>query len=276
MGVSVADIDHDLDFDLVVTNLVTEGSVLYINDGSGVFTDQSRAFDVFQGTKQHTGWGVALVDLDLDGHVDMPMVNGFVVPGGSMFPPHGEDQFQSRIVESTTPDVFFSRYVDVNVLLMNNGSQKFANASLNAGDFGRPDGSNRGLVLGDIDRDGDVDLLSTSVGGRAKLYRNDVPRLGHWLKVSCKLPQQKRMAVGAVAKLYAGDKTWMHQLMPSSSYLASNDPAIHFGLGITKRIDRIEVDWPDGTREQFDGVAVDQHLQLVQGAGKPSNVDEAK
>ena len=267
MGVSVADVDRDLDFDLVVTNLVTEGSVLYINDGSGVFADQSRAFDLVSRTKQHTGWGVALIDLDLDGHLDMPSVNGFVVPGGSMFPPHGEDQFQSRVVESTAPEVFFSRYVDVNVLLMNDGKQKFVNANLQAGDFARPDGSNRGLVYGDVDRDGDLDLMSTSVGGKAKLFRNDVPRQGHWLKVSCHLPMHKRLAVGAVVRVYAGQQKWMNSLMPSSSYLASNDPAVHFGLGQVLRVERIEIDWPDGTSEQFAGASVDQHLQLMQGSG---------
>ncbi len=267
MGVSVADIDHDLDFDLVVTNLVTEGSVLYINDGSGVFMDQSRAFDVINRTRQHTGWGVALVDLDLDGQLDMPMVNGFVVPGGSMFPPHGEDQFQNRVVESTAPEIFFSRYVGVNLLLMKTSDLKYVDASSDAGDFSSLDGSNRALIFGDVDRDGDIDLITTSVGGRAKLFRNDLPWRGHWLKVSCWLPQQNRDAIGAVVRVFAGGKRWLGQVMPSSSYLASNETAVHFGVGPVTRIDSIEVTWPDGSVERFDGASVDQHLKMVAGSG---------
>jgi len=266
MGVSAADVDHDSDFDLLVTNLVTEGSILYVNDGSGTFTDESRTFDVINRTKQHTGWGVALVDLDLDGDLDSPMVNGFVVPGGSMFPPHGEDQFQDRTVQAARPEVFFAPYRDSNLLLMNSG-KKFVDASLDAGDFSRAGTSNRALIVGDVDGDGDVDLVTTSVGGRARVYRNDVPRKGHWLKVSCWLPMQNRLAIGAVIHAYTDKKGWTSQLMPSSSYLASNDPDVHFGVGDTLRIDRFEVVWPDGVREQFEGSSVDRHLRLEYGSG---------
>lgn len=266
MGVAVADVDHDADFDLLVTNLVTEGSVLYVNDGSGTFTDDSRSFDVLNRTKQHTGWGVALVDLDLDGSLDMPIVNGYVVPGGSMFPPHGEDQFQDRKVESASPEVFFAPYKDSNLLLMNSG-KRFIDASGDAGDFSRADTSTRALMVGDIDADGDVDLVTTCVGGRARVYRNDVPRKGHWLKVSCWLPEQNRPAIGAVVHAYTNSRSWTSQVMPSSSYLASNDPDVHLGIGAVQRIDRFEVIWPDGVRERFEGSIVDRHLRLEYGSG---------
>jgi hypothetical protein len=268
MGVAAADIDFDSDFDLVVTNLVTEGSVLYTNDGAGVFTDASRPFDVIARTKQHTGWGLALVDLDLDGDLDMPMVNGFVVPGGSMFPPHGEDQFQRRLVQATAPEVFFSPYYDVNSLLFNNGQNKFVDENVHASDFAKLDGSNRSLIYGDVDNDGDVDLLTTSVAGRSRLFRNDIERKGHWLKLTCWLPTQNRLAIGAVVRVHAGGKIWTSQTAPSSSYLASNDPAIHLGLGNATSVERIEIIWPDGTHEQFAGTGVDQHLRIEQGSGQ--------
>ena len=266
MGVTAADVDRDADFDLLVTNLVTEGSVLYVNDGSGTFTDESRTFDLINRTKQHTGWGVSLVDLDLDGMLDLPVVNGFVVPGGSMFPPHGEDQFQDRTVPAASPEIFFAPYKDRNLLLMNSG-RKFIDASFDAGDFSKANASTRALITGDIDQDGDVDLVTTSVGGRARLYRNDIPRKGHWLKVSCWLPTENRLAIGAVVRAYAGNKRWTSQLMPSSSYLASNAPEVHLGLGATSRIDHFEVIWPNGAAERFEGSDVDRYVKLESGRG---------
>lgn len=269
MGVSAADIDHDADFDLVITNLVNEGSILYLNDGSGTFTDGSRAFDVAVGSKQHTGWGVALVDLDHDGDLDMPVANGFVVPGGSMFPPHGEDQFQQRVVEAKSTEAFFASYYDRNSLMLNNGKNRFMDATVDAGDFAKLEGSNRGLILGDIDNDGDVDLLTTSVAGRARLFRNDFRRAGHWLKITCWLPELNRLAIGAVIRIHAGTKSWTGQTMPSSSYLASNDPAVHFGLGDINVIDHIDIIWPDGFHERFTGIGVDQHKKVERGSGMP-------
>lgn len=274
MGVAVGDVDQDMDFDLVVTNLVTEGSTLYVNDGGGSFTDMSRASGIAASTLRHTGWGVALVDLDLDGDLDMPQTNGFVVPRGSMFPPHGEDQFQPRVEEVTNPIAFLSPYFDRSLLLLQSGPNRFSDKSLQAGDFATADGSQRALICGDVDRDGDVDLVTTAVGQPARFYQNEFPRSGHWLKVSCRLPQQHRDAYGTVVRLQAGNKNWIAQMVPSSSYLASHDPAMHFGLGGVAHVDAIEVTWPDGSREKFVGTPVDQHLVLAKGEGQPAEKTE--
>lgn len=262
MGTAIGDLDHDGDFDIVVTNLVTEGSTLYLNDGNGNFTDQSRPSLLVASTLRHTGWGAAMIDLDLDGDLDLPMVNGFVVPGGSMFPPHGEDRFQNQIVEVLAPNVFLSPYYDSNQLLLNQGNGKFLDVSHNAGDFSREQASSRSLAFGDLDQDGDLDLVTTCVGGRARLYRNDMPRAGNWLKVSCRLPRLARDAIGAVVRVRVGSRTFISQISSSTSYLASNEPVAHFGLGKAQNVDCIEVVWPDGTVDSFPGVKVDQHITL--------------
>ena len=267
MGVACADVDHDSDFDLLVTNLVTEGATLYENNGQGVFVDKSQATGVDRLTKRHTGWGVAWVDLDLDGFLDLPMVNGFVVPNGSMFPPHGEDKFQNKLVEVTHSEAFVGRYYDKNQVLINSGKGNFMDQSIHAGDFFRMDGSNRALIYGDVDGDGDIDLITTSVGGRARLFRNDIPRLGHWLTVDCRLPGSGRIAIGTIVHIHSEKRSWTGQLTPSTSYLACNDPSIHFGLGDVDRIERVEVIWPDGSSEFFRGTEADRRLSLVQGIG---------
>ncbi len=270
MGVACADFDNDSDFDLLVTNLVTEGATLYENNGQGVFRDKSQVTDIARLTKRHTGWGVAWVDLDLDGNLDLPIVNGFVVPNGSMFPPHGEDTFQNKVVEVQHGEAFIGRYRDKNQLMMHSGKESFVDQSLNAGDFFRMDGSNRALLYGDVDDDGDIDLITTSIGGRARMFRNDVPRKGHWLKIDCRLPKSGRAAIGAVVHIRSERRSWTSQLAPSTSYLASNDPCIHFGLGNVDRIERIEVNWPDGSSEVFSGTLVDRRLSLVQGTSSKS------
>lgn len=268
MGVACADIDQDSDFDLLVTNLVTEGVALYINNGLGVFQEKARELGFGRLTSRHTGWGVALVDLDLDGNLDLPMVNGFVVPSGSMFPPHGEDQFQDKLVEVKHADAFVSRYFDKNLLLLNRGMNQFSDESIHAGDFIQLDASSRGLIYGDIDADGDIDLVTTAIGSRARVFRNDMPRKGHWLKIRCRLPMHTRDALGAVVRIRGGSHSWTAQLSPASSYLASNESCIHFGLGNVARIEKIDVIWPDGSSEVFGGTDVDRTLLLVQGTGK--------
>ena len=265
MGVACADFDRDSDFDLLVTNLVTEGATLYVNTGQGFFVDKSQATDVARLTKRHSGWGVAWVDLDLDGILDMPMVNGFVVPDGSIFPPHGEDTFQDKVVEVANDKGFLNRYHDGNQLLLGNAKGTYSDQSNHAGDFFRSVNSNRALIYGDIDQDGDVDLITTAIGDRARIYRNEFPRHGHWLRVDCRLPVSGRDAIGAIVRIGSDKGSWTSQIAPSTSFLSSNEPCAHFGLGNVERIDRIEVDWPDGTSEIFPGVLVDQRLSLVQG-----------
>lgn len=265
MGVACADFDHDSDFDLLVTNLVTEGATLYENAGNGFFVDKSQSADLFRLTRRHTGWGVAWVDLDLDGTLDLPMVNGFVVPDGSMFPPHGEDTFQNKVVEVANDEGFLKRYHDKNQLLLGNAKGTYSDQSNFAVEFTRSANSTRGLIFGDVDQDGDIDLITTAIGDRARMYRNELPRHGHWLKVDCRLPVSGRDAIGATVRIRTDKGSWTSQIAPSTSFLSSNEPCIHFGLGNVERIERIEVDWPDGTSEIFPGVLVDQRVSLIQG-----------
>ncbi len=269
MGVALGDIDQDGDFDMLVTNLVTEGSTLYLNDGAGVFEDVTQAYGILRPTRSHTGWGCALIDLDLDGDLDLPIVNGFVVPNGSMFPPHGEDVFQEAVQEVQNAARFFEPYGDVNLLLLNNGRGRFIDETINAGDFTAARGSARALLVADWDNDGDIDLLTTHVGAPARVYRNEFPAQGNWLKVTCWLSEWNREALGAVVRVHSADRSWTALAAPCSSYLSGSASEVHFGLGKLEAIETLEVLWPDGTRETFPAVPTNQHLQLFSGTGTP-------
>jgi enediyne biosynthesis protein E4 len=123
--------------------------------------------------------------------------------------------------------------------------------------------------VGDLNNDGAPDLILCSAGGPARLLRNVTPNRGHWIKLRLLLPAQgNRDAIGAEAIVTAGGKKRWAVLQPATSYLASHDPALHFGLGGATSVDSIEVLWPDGVREAFNGGAVDQSLVLRKGSGK--------
>jgi hypothetical protein len=130
----------------------------------------------------------------------------------------------------------------------------------------------RGLAYGDVNGDGALDLLVTTVADKARLYRNVAPNRGHWLLVRAVDPKLGgRDAYGAEVRVRAGERRWLRLINPGSSFLCSNDVRAHFGLGSAERVEQIEVRWPDGTAEVFPGCDVDRQIVLSKGAGAPRN-----
>jgi hypothetical protein len=122
--------------------------------------------------------------------------------------------------------------------------------------------------MGDVDNDGDLDLLVTNAGGPARLYRNDSAKSGHWLMVDAVDERHGgRTAEGAVVIVTAKERRWRRLVQTGSSYLSSSDPRVHFGLGAVDTVDRIEVVWPDGDSEVFAGCPADRLLVVRRGEG---------
>ena len=273
MGVALGDVNQDERLDLIVTHLSGERATLYLDKADGFFEDASDLSRIVKPTMRHTGWGTGLIDFNHDGELDFAVANGLVVPCHSGFPAHGEDKFQVRRDVIPDPVAFWRDYADQNLLLFGKGKGQFTEATAQGGDFCAAVASGRGLIHGDIDDDGDIDLVVTNCGGAAKLYRNDFAKSGHWLMVRAFDPRLKRDAYGAEIRLYTTKRgVYLASINPGSSFLASNDSRVHFGLGENESYEKIVVKWPDGpvetSIEVFDGGKSNRHIELRRGSGK--------
>ena len=148
----------------------------------------------------------------------------------------------------------------------------FRDATHEGGDFCAAVASGRALVHGDIDNDGDIDLLITNCGGKGRLYRNDFPKRGSWLMIRAIDPRWKRDANLAEITLHANGREFFGIVNPASSFLASNDFRVHFGLGECEQYDRITIKWPDGpvesATETFAGGPTNRTITLQRGLGQ--------
>ncbi|HEV3262889.1 MAG TPA: CRTAC1 family protein [Gemmataceae bacterium] len=254
MGVAIGDVDGDGRFDLFVTHLTEETHTLWQQKPTGLFRDRTAAARLANPRWRGTGFGTVLADFDHDGALDLAIVNGRVSRG--------------LPAENGSPSAFWQDYAECNQLFSNDGAGRFRDLSAENGPFCGTAGVARGLACGDIAGNGALDLLVTTVAGRARLYRNVAPKRGHWLLVRAFDPALKRDAYGATITVEAGGRRWVSWANPGYSYLCSNDPRAHFGLGQVKRVDCIHVLWPDGTKETFPGRAVDQRVVLRKGQGR--------
>lgn len=274
MGVALGDVNFDTRPDILITHLSKETATLYLAVEGGVFVDQTPGSGIDSATRKHTGWGTALIDLDHDGLLDLPIVNGLVIPCHSGFPFHGEDHFQQQKTLISNDREYWKAYVDENKFLMGTENKQFRDSAGSGGDLTAAFASGRGLMYADLDADGDLDLIVTNCGSSARSYRNDLPKQGQWLKVRVRTGAGGRDALGARVTLDLADKRRTTGFcVPQTSYLCSNEAVVHFGLGSAETIDRIVVDWPDGpvadSVEEFPGATANQVLVLNRGSGKP-------
>jgi hypothetical protein len=256
MGVTLGDVFGSGRFDLFITHLTEETNTLWRQTSAGHYEDQTVAAGLAQPRWPGTGFGTMLVDFDLDGALDLAVVNGRVSHTPGLVP------------AVPNLDSYWAPYAERNQLFVNDGSGHFSDISLSNKDFCGAHGVHRGLIWGDLDGDGQVDLVVTSVAGPARYLRNVAPRKGHWLLVRARDPALRRDAYGAVVTVGAGGRRWVGLINPGQSYLCSGDPRAHFGLGSATHVDEIRVDWPDGSSEVFPGTDVDRVLTLERGKGK--------
>jgi hypothetical protein len=250
MGVTAGDFDNDGDDDLLVTNLTKEGSTLYRNNGKGLFSDASLEFNLSQPSFMSTGFGVAWFDYDNDGWLDLFAANGAVtlMPTlrGQAYPFHQRNQLFhneagkgfKEISAATTPALQLSEV-------------------------------SRAAAFGDVDNDGDIDIVLSNNNGPARLLLNENRSRQHWLQIKLIGTQDNRQALGAKITLTRkGQLTLVRRVHTDGSYLSANDDRVHFGLGADAKVDAVTVEWPRGTRETWTQVKVDALNMLRQGTGK--------
>jgi hypothetical protein len=267
MGAVAGDVDNDGDLDLLATHLMNEYATLYRQVEGGMFTDASHQARLTGGTSAHTGWGAAFVDVDHDGYLDLPIVNGAVVPCELKFPPHGEKQFQQTRISVPDADAYWRQYASPNLLYLNDQVGRFRDQSGLAPEFSNGFGSGRALAIGDIDNDGDIDLVVTSCGQKARVFRNDLPKRGHWLSVRAFDPKLRRDALGAQVTVVTREGRLVRLAGTGGGYLSAHDPRTHFGMGEAADFQAVEIRWPDGLLERFAGGRSDRFITLNHGDG---------
>jgi hypothetical protein len=254
MGIAVADYFGDGLLDFFITHLGSETHTLWRQAPVGQFKDRTQESRVIRTAWRGTGFGAVAADFDRDGWPDIAYVNGRV---------HRE----KVLPEAKHLPAFWRPYAERNQLLRNSGKGLFEDISEAQSAFCGRANVGRGLAVGDFDNAGRADLLVVSIGDRARLYRNVAPG-GHWLGVRVADPTRgNRDMLGTSVRVTAAGRTWVQVAQSGHSYLSASDPRPLFGLGGATAYDRIEVTWPDGTREAFPGGTVDCWVTLTPGSG---------
>ncbi len=254
MGIAVGDLDGDLALELFLTHLKGEHNTLYSMSGTGLFVDRTAGAGMAPVDLPFTGFGCGFLDYDHDGDTDVVVANGRV--------------YRDAPLPTAAASPFWNQYAEPGLVFENDGRGRFSNTSARAGPFGSRAEVTRGLALGDLDGDGDLDFVTSSAHGPVRVYRNDAPPAGrHWLKV--RALTRGRAAHGAKVVVQAGGRRLLRILEPAQSYMSSSDPTVHFGLGERIGVDAIEVAWPDGSRERFAAEGVDRVVEVRQGSGEP-------
>ncbi|MEP6540238.1 MAG: CRTAC1 family protein [Bryobacteraceae bacterium] len=246
MGVGVGDYNLDGSLDIFKTHFTDDTSVLYKNDGKGVFDDVTIRSGIGVETR-YISWGAGIVDLDNDGNPDLFLVTGNVYPEIERFVP---------AYPHKTPRAVFR----------NLGGGKFEELIEQAGPGVAAVHSSRGCAFGDFDNDGDVDILIVNMNEPPSLLRNDVTGKNHWLKVKLIGVQSNRSAIGARVTAKYGGKVQAQEVLAQSSFYSASDPRLHFGLGSATTAD-LEIRWPNGAKEVLNKVPVDRILKIQEGKG---------
>ena len=248
MGVDAADIDGDGDPELFVANVDGEMFSLYRNNGDETFTDMARQNGVADATRYLSGWGLRFFDYDNDGDQDLLLANG-----------HPDDMVEAQRAKVT--------YREPLVLFRNEGGV-LRNVSANAGPLFRRAFPARGLAVGDLDNDGDLDFVVGNNGEAPVFARNDTTG-NHWIGLKLIGREASREPAGAIVRWSAGGVVRTRQKTAGGSYLSSHDPRMILGLGQAK-LDWLEIEWPAPSKlvERFEQLALDRYHTLTEGEGK--------
>lgn len=247
MGVDCGDYNNDGLLDFFVTSYQRDLATLYRNMGDGLFEDVTQATGAGNGSYAYVTWGNGMVDFDNDGDLDLFVACGHLHDNVALF-------------DRTTS------YHVPNILLENNGDEKFVNVSKLSGDGMQVKLSSRGAAFGDLDNDGDIDAVILNSRREPTLLRNDTSPQHHWLQLRLQGRQSSRDGIGAHVKVIAGDLAQFAEVHSGRGYQSHYGLRLHFGLAAHQRVDRIEVQWLGGAVDVLENVPVDQRLKIIQGS----------
>ena len=242
MGVTVADYDHDGHLDLFVTNFDDDYNTLYHNDGKLSFTDSSYAAKVAAVSLPYVGWGTKFFDYDNDGWVDLFVANGHVYP---QIPSYKQRNFVHR----------------------NNRDGTFTEIAEQLGAPFSEKRAGRGVAFGDLDNDGDVDLVINNLDGPPTVLRNDGGNLNNSVLIKLVGVKSNRAGIGAMVKVVSGDLAQKDEVRSGDSYISQSDQRLHFGLEKRTKIDLIEVRWASGIVDKLNSANVNSIVTIKEGAG---------
>jgi hypothetical protein len=243
MGVTVGDYDHDGKLDIFVTNFADEYNTLYRNDGANSFTDLAYAAKVAAVSLPQVGWGTKFFDYDNDGWVDLFVANGHVYPQ-------------------------LPNYRQPRLLQRNNRDGTFDEVSSQFGTVLTDARASRGVAFGDIDNDGDVDLVICDLDGPPQVLRNDGGNTNNSILIKTVGVKGNRSGIGAQVKVVSGDLSQIDEVRSGDSYISQSDLRLHFGLEQRAKVDLIQVRWPSGTVDKITNVGVNRIVTIKEGQGK--------
>ncbi len=252
MGLDAGDFDNDGDEDLFMSHISTETNTLYINLGDGDFEDGSIRTGVAGPSTAFTGFGAGWFDYDNDGWLDLFVANGAV-----------------RLIESLVLEGDPFPLHQPNQLFRNDGTGKFVDLSSRGGEGFVVSEVSRGTAFGDIDNDGDTDILVLNNNGPARLLRNEVGNRLHWLGLRMLGGDPPREMLGAWVTVTTKDgESLRRRVRNAASYACANDSRLLFGLGAQEGPVDVEAEWPDGRKETWSLSEIDRWVDLEQGSGK--------
>ncbi len=246
MGIAVGDFNVDGRFDLMKTHFADDIPALYRGLDRGLFEDVATSAGL--GTQnRHVEWGAGFPDLDNDGLPDIFYVTGSVYP-------------------EVEPKLAQYPHRGPRVIFRNVDRERFEDVSATSGAVATARHSSRGAAFGDIDNDGDVDVLVMNMNEPPSLLRNDVRTTHGWIDVQLEGVRSNRDGIGATVRLTSGGRTQTQAVLSQASYYSVNDLRVHFGLGAAPRADRIEVRWPSGEVDVVENAPGKQVLRIREGS----------
>jgi hypothetical protein len=246
MGVDWGDYLHNGRLSMFVTNFTEQPSTLYRNLGKDGFSDVSGPTKLAQPTFPYVGWGTAFFDIDNDGWLDVFQANGHVYPQVDSIP--GGPSYRQPMQ-----------------LFRNNRDGTFENVSRALSNI--PAESRRGAAFGDINNDGNIDIVMVNVGAPPTLLLNQSKNSNHRVLFKLVGTKSNKMAIGARVTVKAGKLVQFSEVRAGGSYLSSNDPRLHFGLGAEATMSEVKIRWPSGRVEAMNNIPADFVYTVVEGEG---------